>query len=198
MVKKIDARGLSCPQPVVLTKKALEEMEAGIIEVVVDNKVASENVSRLARNSGCEVEVREDGNDFIVNITKERRVKGSEEEIICQPVEKGAVIFIAGDTIGSGSDELGGILMKALFPTLLKVEPKPRKLIFMNNGVKLTTEGSEFLDSLNKLEKEGAELLICGTCLDYFGLKENVKVGRISNFYEITEALLQADKVIRI
>jgi len=212
--KKIDARGLGCPQPVVVTKKALDEIESGRIEVIVDNKGAVENVSRLARNSGCDVEVREDGSDFIVKVIKGVVSNVSEEEIVChiepQRAGNGIVVLIAGDTIGSGSDKLGGLLMKVLFPTLLEVEPKPKKLIFMNSGVKLTTErssplersslpeGSEVLESLVKLEKQGVELLICGTCLDYFGVKDKVKVGRISNFFEITETLLKADKVIRM
>ncbi|MBI4722213.1 MAG: sulfurtransferase-like selenium metabolism protein YedF [Candidatus Stahlbacteria bacterium] len=206
MIKRIDARGLACPQPVVLAKKALDELESGQIEVIVDNKGASENVSRLARNLGCEVEVRVDGSDFIVKATKGVVSNVSEEEIVLeckdevisplQKTRKGMVVFIASDTIGSGSDELGSILMKVLFPTLCEVEPKPVKLIFMNSGVKLTVEGSEVLGSLVKLAKVGVELLICGTCLDYFGLKDKVKVGRVSNFYEITESLLKADKVI--
>lgn len=201
MLKKIDARGLACPQPVVLTKKALEDITSGIIEVIVDNKPASENVSRFARNSGCNVEVREDKGNFIIKVTKGEAAKVSKEKIVCKlkpQTKKETVFLIASDTIGQGSDELGGILMKILFPTLLEVKPKPDRVIFMNNGIKLTVEGSEFLDSLGKLEKAEVELLVCGTCLDYFGLKEKVKVGRISNFFEITEALLNAEKVIRL
>ncbi|MEO0226156.1 MAG: sulfurtransferase-like selenium metabolism protein YedF, partial [candidate division WOR-3 bacterium] len=109
-----------------------------------------------------------------------------------------SVFLIASDTIGQGSDELGKILIKVFFNTLLETDPKPERLIFMNNGVKLTTEGSELLDSLNKLTKQGVELLVCGTCLDYFGLKEKVKVGRISNFFEITEVLINTEKVVRL
>jgi len=199
-LNKIDARGLSCPQPVVLTKKALEEMRTGIIEVIVDNNASAENVARFARNAGCGVEIREQGHDFVIKIKK--AYGEVPEEQICSPKPQkktnATVFLIPSDTIGQGSDELGGILMKVFFPTLLELEPKPNKLIFMNNGVKLTVEGSNFLDSLNKLAKQGIELLVCGTCLDYFGLKEKVKVGRISNFFEITEVLLNAEKVIRL
>jgi selenium metabolism protein YedF len=194
MLKKVDARGFACPQPVIMTKKALEEMDVGMLEVLVDNEAAKENVARLAKNLGCEVKVKEEKGDFVVEITKGE---------VCEIKEKkskthATVFFISSDTIGKGSDELGGILMKVFFSTLLEVTPMPQKLIFMNNGVKLTVEGSEFLESLSKLEKKGVELLICGTCLDYFGLKEKIKVGRVSNFYEITETLLQAGKVIRM
>lgn len=200
-MKKIDARGLECPQPVVLTKNALAQMKRGKIEVLVDNKTASENVSRFAKNLGCEVKVKGKGQDFVVEIVK-KVSETSKEEAVCEiesrKTTKETVVLICSNRIGEGSDELGGILMKVFFPTLLEIEPKPNKLVFMNNGVKLTVEGSDFLDGLTKLQKAGVELLVCGTCLDYFGLKEKVKVGRISNFFEITQTLLQADKVIRM
>jgi selenium metabolism protein YedF len=194
MIKEVDARGFACPQPVIMTKKALEEMGVGMLEVFVDNEAAKENVVRLAKNLGCEVKVKEKNGDFVVEITKGEVCEVKEKESKARDI----VFFISADTIGKGSDELGRILMKVFFSTLLEVTPMPQKLIFMNNGVKLTVEGSEFLDSLNKLEKKGVELLICGTCLDYFGLKEKIRVGRVSNFYEITETLLEAGKVIRI
>jgi len=200
--KRIDARGLACPKPVVMTKNALEEMEAGIIEVLVDNKPAVENVSRFARNSGCEVKVQEEGKNFIVEVTKRESSEVSKEEIVCrvepQKTGKGIAILIASDTIGRGSNELGAILMRALFPTLLEASPRPRKLIFMNNGAKLTVEGSIYLDDISKLEKEGIEVFVCGTCLDFFHLKDKVRVGKISNFFEITQTLVEADKVIVI
>ena len=202
MNKRIDARGLACPKPVVMTKNALEEMEAGIIEVLVDNKPAVENVSRFARNSGCEVKVQEEGKNFIVEVTKRESSEVSKEEIVCrvepQKTGKGIAILIASDTIGRGSNELGAILMRALFPTLLEASPRPRKLIFMNNGAKLTVEGSIYLDDISKLEKEGIEVFVCGTCLDFFHLKDKVRVGKISNFFEITQTLVEADKVIVI
>ena len=202
MNKRIDARGLACPKPVVMTKNALEEMEAGIIEVLVDNKPAVENVSRFARNSGCEVKVQEEGKNFIVEVTKREASEVSKKEIVRrvepQKTGKGIAILIASDTIGRGSNELGAILMRALFPTLLEASPRPRKLIFMNNGAKLTVEGSIYLDDISKLEKEGIEVFVCGTCLDFFHLKDKVRVGKISNFFEITQTLVEADKVIVI
>ena len=200
--KRIDGRGLSCPKPVVMTKNTLEEMEAGTIEVIVDNKPAVENVSRFARNSGCEVKVREEGKNFIVEVTKRETSEVSKEEIVCQvepqKTGKGITVLIESDTIGEGSDELGAILMRALFPTLLEASPRPQRLIFMNNGAKLAVEGSIYLDDISKLEKEGIEIFVCGTCLDFFNLKDKVKVGKISNFFEITQILVEADKVITI
>jgi len=191
--KKIDARDLPCPQPVVLTKKALEEMDEGVVEVIVDNEPASENVSRFARNSNCKVEVKREQNNFRVMIKKE---KHDFQEALKQ--EKTISIFVKSDTIGKGYDSLGRILIRAFFPTLLETEPKPSKLIFMNAGVKLTVEGSEVLGILKELWKNGIEILVCGTCLDFFNIKNMIKVGRISNMFEIMNTLMNSDRIISI
>ncbi|MFH1231231.1 MAG: sulfurtransferase-like selenium metabolism protein YedF [Planctomycetota bacterium] len=205
MMRIINARGLACPQPVVITKEALNELTSGTIEVIVDNQEASRNVSRLARNLGCKVKINKQDKDFLVEITKFTSRLTSCPVGQASKIEKketkppnNIVVSIPSDTIGRGNDKLGKTLMRVFFPTLLEVNPKPKKLIFMNNGVKLTVEGSDCLTTLTKLEKGGMELLVCGTCLDYFGLKEKIRVGRISNFFEITETLLNADKVIRM
>lgn len=194
---KIDARGLACPQPVILTKKALESMENGILEVLVDNKPASENVSRFAKNSGCTVELKEEGKDYIIKITKNVNSVVSKEKITC-PSEKGnkIIFFVSSDTVGRGDDELGKILMRAFFPTLKEASPRPQKLIFMNSGVKLAAEGSVHLETLAELEKNDIEILVCGTCLDFFHIKDKLKIGKVSNFFEISQTLLSADKVI--
>lgn len=193
MSERIDARSKPCPQPVVMTKKALEEMEAGELEVIVDNKAASQNVARMATNLGCKVEVKEENHNYVIQITK-----GAVCVVEPEKIEKETVVFMRSDTVGKGDDELGKILVRAFLPTLLEIEPRPKKLVFMNNGVKLTVDGSPVLDSLAKLEHEGIELLVCGTCLDYFGLKDKVKVGRVSNMYELVETFMEADKIVSI
>lgn len=201
MNKRINARGLACPQPVILTKKALEGIKDGVIEITVDNKPASENVLRFAKNSGCGAEVKKTGKNFIVRITKLSSdiTKNATCEAGKGEMKAKSIVFsVLSDTIGGGSEELGKILMKAFFSTLLELKPRPQKLVFMNSGVKLTVEGSEFLDYLVELEKEGIEFLVCGTCLDYFEIKDKIKVGKVSNFLEITQTFLQADKVIRM
>ncbi|MDD5529636.1 MAG: sulfurtransferase-like selenium metabolism protein YedF [bacterium] len=199
MTNKIDACGLACPQPVILTKKALEGMTDGVIEVIVDNKPASENVSRFAKNSGCKVELTETQDIYNIKITKGVDSKVSGEKIVCNKEEESkTVVFISSDAVGRGDDELGKILMKAFFPTLKELSPKPYRIIFMNNGVKLVTDGSSHLENLAELEKMGIEMLVCGTCLDFFHLKDKLKVGRVSNFFEISETFLRADKVISL
>lgn len=193
MAEQIDARGLSCPQPVVMTKEALEKMESGTFDVQVDNKVSSENVARFVRNAGCEVEVEEKEGVFTLHITK-----GAACEIIDEKTEKEIVVFIRSNTIGRGNDDLGTILMRSFIPTLLEIDERPKKIVFMNSGVKLTVDGSPVLEFLHKIEKEGVELLVCGTCLDFFGLKDEVKTGRISNMFEIVTTLFKADTVMSV
>lgn len=199
---KIDACGLPCPQPVVKTKNALEKIKEGIVEVIVDDLNASENVCKFAKSSGCSVEVIKKGGNYVIRIEKKHGSEVQSDKIVCGDLgnknkkKDRIVIFIKSDKIGLGNDELGVILMRVFFPTIMEVEPKPTTIIFMNNGVKLTVEGSQHLENLIELGKKNIEMLVCGTCLDFFHIKEKVKVGRISNFFEISENLLRADKVI--
>jgi len=194
-MKTIDCRGLSCPQPVIETKKTLEGMREGIIEVIVDNTAAKENVSRFARSQGCQVESAEKGGIFHLKITKGdvRTDAGISEG---SDLKKQVVLLITSDQIGMGSEELGRTLMKAFLYTLTESSPKPETLIFMNSGVKLAIEGSPVLESLDKLEREGVNLLVCGTCLNYFEVKDKLKAGKVSNMYEIAETMLKAGQVI--
>ncbi|MCK4574775.1 sulfurtransferase-like selenium metabolism protein YedF [candidate division WOR-3 bacterium] len=193
MIKKLDAKGLACPRPVVLTKNALDEIEEGIVEVTVDNEPASENVARLARNSGCNVDIRKEDENFVVKIEKKKEnLKEEREE------KKTISVFVSTNTMGKGDDKLGKILIRAFFPTLLETESQPNKLIFMNSGVKLTVEGSEVIDPLKKIENEGIEILVCGTCLDFFNIKDKIKVGRISNMFEIVNSLINSDKTVTL
>lgn len=196
MKKEVDARGQACPRPVVLTKNALQDMEAGELTVRVDDPVACENVLRFSRNAGCPTEViEEEGGEFRIRIVKEE----SSEEIRPEG-EKGrtTVVFINTDRIGQGDEDLGKVLVKAFTFALAESDKKPQTLILMNNGVKLTVEGSGVLENLIRLEQSGTKVMVCGTCLDYYGLKNKVKVGTVSNMYDIAETFLAADKVVTV
>ncbi len=189
----IDARGLACPQPVVLTKKALEK--ADDLTVIVDNATAEQNVSRLAENHGLSVSAEEKGDGIYLRLTRPTDESlGRKVPQLFEPT----VLLVASSTLGQGDDELGDVLMRTFIHTLGESDIKPHKIIFMNSGVKLVAQGSEVIDDLRALEKESVEILACGTCLGHFGLKDAVEVGRISNMYEITMALMKATKVISI
>jgi selenium metabolism protein YedF len=188
----IDARGLSCPQPVVLTRKALEKADE--LTVIVDNATAEQNVSRLAENHGLAVSVEEKGDGIYLRLTRPEDQSLGGKALLFEPTE----LLIASGTLGRGDDELGGVLMRTFIHTVSESEIKPHKIIFMNSGVKLVTQGSDVIDDLRALEKESVEILACGTCLGHFGLKDAVEVGRISNMYEITMVLMKSTKVISI
>ncbi len=198
-MKTVDCRGLACPQPVMETKKALDASETKEIKVLVDNPTSRENVSRFASSQGYQVSVTEEKGYSALSI---RRGDGGKKEDKTgdtkTAVEGGLVFFIDSDSMGRGSEELGGILMRAFLHTLGETDIKPEKIILVNSGVKLTCEGSPVLDDLQLISSQGVEILACGTCLNYFGLKEKLRAGRVSNMYEILEALSQATKTVKI
>ena len=110
----------------------------------------------------------------------------------------GCVVLITSDRFGTGDDELGGILMKAFLNTLWDAGPKPESIIFINDGVRLTTEGSEVLDALGLLEQAGVRVFSCGTCLEYYNLREKLKAGQATNMKATVAVLLATGKVIKI
>lgn len=193
MPEIVDARGLACPHPVILTKRALEESDEVI--TIVDNETASENVSRLAASQGCQLALeKHDDGIYLLLTKKETGMKEPEAE----PVSKSTLLLIASDNMGRGAEELGSILMRAFIHTLGEVTPRPDKIVFLNSGVKLVAKDSEVLEDLISLKDEGIEILACGTCLEYYNLKEKVGVGQISNMYDIASALLQAEKMVSV
>lgn len=191
-MKEIDARGLLCPQPVILTKKALEEIEDGEIVAIVDNITAKENVSRFAANMNYEYEVSDENGCHYIKIKKS---SGKEKK---NGKEDSTVIVITTDKLGQGEEELGKVLMKSYTYALTETAPLPKAVIFLNSGVKLTAEGSEVLENIKKLEASGVEIISCGTCLDYYKLKEKLQAGIVGNMYSIIENMNSAGKVINI
>jgi selenium metabolism protein YedF len=192
-MKEIDCRGMACPQPVVTAKKALDESEGKEFMLIVDNPSARDNVERFAQSQGAIVDVEKKGGDFFLHIQK-----GGACELAAsaQKAEK-VVVYINAYLLGIGDEALGAILMRSFLKTLLDLKPIPSKLIFINSGVRLTTEGSEVLETLKTLFEKGVEILSCGTCLDFYGLKAKLKVGVVSNMYDIAQSLLDADRLIR-
>jgi selenium metabolism protein YedF len=211
--KEIDNRGLSCPQPVLNTKKALDvlfqgEHEEFTLTVIVDNEAARENVTRFAGTAGCRVtaENREDGIYVVIRNPEEKDnyKGGSQPEVkeFCScagGMSEGQTIFlITSSTLGQGSEELGKILMRSFMYSLQELGYLPSKMLFFNSGVFLTTEGSPVLDELNQLVEKGVEIFSCGTCLDYYQLKDKLKVGNVTNMYDTVENISSAAKCITL
>lgn len=194
---EVDARNKACPKPVIMTKKALDDIVEGVITTIVDNEVAKENVSKLAKSMNLKFGIEKKDNYYYINITK-----GSFEDLenqVCTPNSfKDMTIVFGKDTFGDGSEELGKILIKGFIYTLTESAPFPSTLVFLNSGVKLTTEGSEVIDDLKKLEEEGVEIISCGTCLDYYNLGDKLLVGEISNMYTILEKIKNANNTFSI
>ncbi len=191
-MKEIDGRGLQCPQPVILTKKALEETKESEITAIVDNEVAKENIKRLIEGLALEYSIEEKDGCFYIKIKNEKSVKVQNQS------QDNIVIVISNDKLGGGDDGLGDVLMKSYIYSLTEVTPLPTALILLNAGVKLTTSGSTVLDSLNKLYNLGVEIISCGTCLDYYGLKDELKIGLIGNMYSIVEIMHRRGRIINI
>ncbi|WP_026478079.1 sulfurtransferase-like selenium metabolism protein YedF [Alkaliphilus transvaalensis] len=200
MRKEIDARGMNCPLPVIHTKKALESIDNGIITAIVDNEVAKENVSKLANSLSLKTEVKENKGNYYIDIYKDHSIAGAEMmDIQCDDSpKKDLVIVITNDLFGEGAPELGRTLMKGFIYALTEVQPYPKAIIFINNGVKLPVEGSDSLEHLRTLEANGVEVLSCGTCLDYYKLKDKLAVGGVSNMYTIVEKMNRAQNTIKL
>jgi selenium metabolism protein YedF len=200
MNKEIDLRGKQCPIPVIQTKKALEKTGSGSIVTIVDNDTAKENISKLAKSMNLKAEIKEAKGDFYIEIYKQGDIQISEGlEFPSKSAKKeDLTILITRDTLGEGDRELGEVLMKGYIYTLTEATKTPRRLLFLNGGVKLTVEGSLVIDHLRKLEEKGVEILSCGACLDYYKVKNQLLVGGIGNMYDIVEKSNGAAKTITL
>lgn len=198
MKKFIDAKGKSCPMPVIMAKK---EIDAGVkfFEIEVDNKIAVENLKKLANSQGFTTTIKEDNGNFKVDFSN-----GCEEceEVLAKVEGKKPLgnwaIFVNKETIGAGNDELGQSLMKMFFYTISEGEDLPKSILFMNGGVKVPTLNAQAIEHLKVLQDKGVELLVCGACLNFYELENKLEVGKISNMYDITNAMKEASKVITI
>ncbi len=197
MPKTVDARGQACPQPVLLTRTALQESDA--VLTIVDNDTARQNVTRMAEKAGCVVQVEQRADGIYLNISKgSAAAQPAFAAPISAPASGPLVLVIPSDTMGRGDDELGQILIRGFFHALGQTTPQPDTIVFFNSGVKLVVEGSPVLEDLQALCGQGIELLACGTCLGHYGLKDKVKVGDVSNMYTIADTLLRAGKVVSL
>lgn len=200
---QVDAMGDACPIPVVKTLKALRELGgAGTVVTLVDNEVALENLTRMGHEKGCEVSSEQLGEKrYRVTLTVPEGVEvadGEPEDATCYvPAKRNLVIQLSSDAMGAGSDELGRNLMKAFVYAVTQQDELPRTMLFYNGGARLTCEGSPCLDDLRALAEQGVEILTCGTCLNHYGLTEQLAVGEVTNMYVICQRLEQASHVVR-
>ena len=199
----VDAVGDQCPIPVVKATKALRELrEPGILEVRVDNEIAVQNLTRMAAGNRLPVRSEKKGEHlFLVTMEVAEPVGDApveEPALSCAPDARGdLVIAVDSETMGRGSDELGKLLMKSFLFAVTQLPQLPRTMLFYNGGARLTVEGSASLEDLKGLEARGVEILTCGTCLNFFGLADQLAVGGVTNMYSIVETLANAGKVLK-
>ena len=192
-MKVVDARGQACPQPVILSRKAMADSNE--LTVIVDNETAEINVSRMAEKAGYRVDSQRKDQDIFIHLT---RVVEAQAKPLRACATDEWVVLVTGEVLGRGSDELGTVLARGFLHALDEAESRPASLIFMNSGVRLVVQGSKVLDDLRSLSEKGVEILACGTCLDFYALKGRLAVGQVSNMYSIVEALSRADRVLSL
>ena len=201
----VDARGMACPLPVVNAKQAVEEMKTGeVLEVLVDNEIAVQNLTRFASYKGFEVTSEKNHEkEYAVTIhVGESKANGGvveDEEIECQldTRKNGMVIVLSANVMGSGDEKLGKALMKAFVFAVTKQDVLPETILCYNTGAYLTCEDSDSLEDFRILEAEGVNIMTCGTCLDFYGIKDKLAVGSVTNMYDIVETMEKAKSIIR-
>jgi selenium metabolism protein YedF len=198
-MKEIDARGLACPAPVLQTKAALQDEKPHGLRVIVDNAASQQNVQRFLESQGFQTALEQNGDDYLVIGTCISE-PGEQPEVSTgkQSDLKKIMVMCATDRMGFGDDELGLKLMFNFLKTLKEMGSELWRLVFVNNGVKLTIQSSAVLDDLKQYEKDGLKIMVCGTCLNHFNLLEKKQVGETTNMLDIVTAMQLADKVINI
>ncbi len=203
---QVNALGDACPIPVVKTKKAIEQLGgSGVVETLVDNEIAVQNLTKMANQKGYKVsskkladkqyqvtmEIGEDAAD------KQTAPESAEPETCIPDVRDNTVVVISSAVMGEGDPELGKILIKGFIYALTQLNTLPKTMLFYNGGAHLTCEDSASLEDLKSLEAQGVQILTCGTCLNHYGLTEKLQVGEVTNMYVIAETMAGASKIIK-
>jgi len=190
----LDCRNQQCPAPVIATRKALLDAPGESLTVLVSDETARENVSRLAASQGFAVAVNESEGVYTLTLSPGEQPQTPETGAAIQGK---TVLFVTSDKLGEGDPELGTILLRNFLITLNDASSRPDTILFLNSGVKLVVEGAETIEALNNLACDGVDIAACGLCLEFYGLKEKLSVGRVSNMLETVETLQSAGRIIR-
>ena len=198
----VNAIGDACPIPVVKTRKAMETIKGSeVVETLVDNEIAVENLKKMAGQMGYQVKDQklEEGKYCVqIMVTEAEKTEKIQADICdCRPTAASdKVVVIRSNVMGEGDPELGKVLIKGFIYALSRQEELPKTILFYNGGAYLTCEGSASLDDLKELEHRGVKILTCGTCLNFYGLSEKLKVGEVTNMYEIAETMSKASLIV--
>ena len=201
--KTIDARGLACPLPVVNAKNAALEMKnGGQLTVLVDNEIAVQNLQKFAVQRGYTASASKQAEKeyaVVLQVPGSDGTPAADACVQCSPVSEknGMVVVLSGNTMGAGDEKLGKALMKAFVFALTRQDVLPETILCYNSGAFLSCEGADTLDDLKSLEAEGVNILTCGTCLDFYGIKDKLAVGCVTNMYEIVETMQRAASIVK-
>ena len=198
----VNAIGDACPIPVVKTRKAMETIKGSeVVETLVDNEIAVENLKKMAGQMGYQVKDQklEEGKYSVqIMVTEAEKTEKIQADICdCRPTAASdKVVVIRSNVMGEGDPELGKVLINGFIYAWSQQEELPKTILFYNGGAYLTCEGSASLDDLKELEHRGVKILTCGTCLNFYGLSEKLKVGEVTNMYEIAETMSKASLIV--
>jgi len=199
----VDCQGLPCPQPVLKSKEIIDSKSPDTLHVRVNNEAALENVSRFLSTQGYVLEKPEKNGDmWIIHARKSGDPAVTPEETAGLKPRSGEImrtlVFVSSNRLGSGDDELGTKLMQNFIRTLPEMGKNLWMLVFVNSGVKLAVKKSPVLDTLQTLEGDQVMVLVCGTCLEFFGLTSAKEAGQTTNMLDIISAMNHADRVITV
>jgi len=204
-MKVVDTRGLTCPAPLIMTRKGLTESAPDEpVQIIIDNKTSLSNVKRYLTDNKLTFTVKDDGNTATVTVTRGKITEMSTDETeYCTPEvaassgKQNTVIAVTSERMGIGDDELGTRLMISFFRTLVLLEPAPAAVVFYNAGVKLALEDSPVHEHIKELIGKGTGIYLCTTCINHFGIKDRLPVGSFSDMYQILNILKDADHIIK-
>lgn len=193
----LDYSKFQCPYPVVETRKQMLGNPGKAICVLVGDQTAKENVSRLAEKMGYQVQSQAKDLNYELILTPSGEAPQEQPQATVTANSDGpTVIYCGSDTMGQGDKEFGRVLLKNFLATLLEFDPLPDNIFFVNSGVNLVCTGSEALEALNQLASKGVDIASCGLCLDFYNLKDELKVGRVTNMFDTLDTQLKAARVI--
>ena len=192
----VDTRGKSCPEPLILTKEALEKAVNEEVIIYSDNEVSKENILQYLKSIGLNPEIEVKDNYFIISTNKS--ITSDKKVSLNEKIKKGLIYYISSDAAGSGDCELGQILIVNMILAIEKLDFLPESMYFLNTGSYLTTLNEKTVDVLKILANKGVKIYTCGTCLKHFKLENCLKVGEITDTFSLLTALSKAINIINL
>lgn len=197
-MKQIDTKGKLCPAPLIMTKQGLQQAQPGeTVEIVTDNDTACSNLLNYLSELKLTPEIKQEGTIHILRVVKPVILSENREAAsFCTTPPNNYAVVIKSEVMGGGDDELGRILLRAFINSLKEADKLPGSIILYNGGIRIALNGTDTARTLQELENRGVTILVCGTCIDFYDVKDCLAAGMISNIYKITKVLSEAGHVV--